>query len=90
MHKMCLAGGTVFLQDKGLTDLPSVAVNELKLPALNRALARRRGNEPPCGGGVNGRRGAGQIRPNQHGRPAAHFRRELQPANLHAGEWLHH
>ena len=70
---MCLAGGTVFLQKKGLTDLPSVTMDQLKMPALNRALTRRRRDEPARGSGVNVGCGAGQMRPNQHTHAAAGF-----------------
>ena len=79
---MCLAGGTVFLQNEGLTDLPSVTMNQLKTPSLNRALTRRWRDEPSRGGGVNVRSGAGQMRPNQHRHSAAGFCGELQAGEL--------
>jgi len=43
------------LQDDGPSDTSSVTVNELDLPALHGALAAHRRDEPPGGGGVNGR-----------------------------------
>ena len=55
---MCLAEGTVFLQKKRLTDVPSVAVNKFEAPALDRARSRDARDKPARGGGVN-MRGSG-------------------------------
>ena len=92
---MCLGGGrvldgTVFLQNERLTDLPSVTMNEFKTPSLNRALARRRRDEPSRGRGIDVRGGTGDIGPNQYRRPTTGFRGELQSSNFHPSEPLHH
>jgi len=69
-----------------LTDAPSMAMNELDLPALNGSLAGRRSDEPAGGGGVDVRAGSRVAQQDRNG--ATRFGGELKTAGFDAGQPL--
>jgi hypothetical protein len=71
---------TAGLQNEGLSKAPSVAVNELDVPALNGSFSRRGSDEPACGGGVYF--GGTSWRAEKDSHAAALFRGKLEPPGL--------
>ena len=64
--------------------MPSVAVNQLKVPTLRLAIAKGRRDQPTRGGSVDVGVAASAFS-QQQSDPAPRLRRQLQPTRLHAG-----